>query len=246
MGEMSQFANAIDAKDWHHVRTVYQLADSAGKSSDYADRYEQNAAVGTFFEEEKQDIQNGVVGSAQYTAKQNTCKDPNQVGSSALYGLNKAVDKSLQDRIRDRDEAHDYIAAHQSAIGDKAAEKLKEQADKLSETAYIVYVGVEQNRRRLQVLVKESADVKKTLQRAAEQDATMASDATQPDADRKTAQSRATAENENLAKSDAEVQQAQHVLTEMEQRAKKLRADYEQALKSLLEAVDAKAKGGAK
>jgi len=242
MGEMSQFASTIETKDWRHVRTVYQLADAAGRSSDYSDRYEQNDAVSTFFAEEKQEIQNGVVGSAQYAAKQNTCKDPNQVGSSALYGLNKAVEKSLQNRLRDRDEAHDYIAGHQGVIGEKAADKLKEQADKISETSFIVYVGVEKNRRRLQTLVKESADVKKTLQRAAEQDAAMSTDATQPEADRKAAQSRASAENESLAKTDAELQQAQHVLTELEQRSKKLHTDYELALKALLDAADAKAK----
>jgi hypothetical protein len=243
MGEMSQFTSAIEAKDWHQVRTVYQLADAAGRSSDYAERHEQNDAVTTFFEEEKQDIQNGLVGSAQYAAKQNTCKDPNQVGSSALYGFNKAVEKSLQDRMRERDEAHDFISAHQSALGDKAVEKLREQADKISETSFIVYVGVEQNRRKLQVLVKESNDIKKTLQRAAEQDASLSSDATQPEADRKAAQARATAENESLAKADAEVQQAQHVLNEFDERAKKLRTDYEQALKALLDAADAKSKG---
>jgi hypothetical protein len=242
MGEMSQFASTIEAKDWRQVRTVYQLADAAGRSSDYSERYEQNDAVSTFFAEEKQEIQNGVVGSAQYAAKQNTCKDPNQVGSSALYGLNKAVEKSLQNRLRDRDEAHDYIMGHQGAIGEKAADKLKEQADKISETSFIVYVGVEKNRRRLQSLVKESADVKKTLQRAAEQDAAMSTDATQPEGDRKAAQARATAENESLSKTDAELQQAQHVLTELEQRSKKLHADYEQALKALLDAADAKAK----
>lgn len=244
MGEMSQFSSSIEVKDWRHVRKVYELADAAGRSSDYAERREQNDAVTAFLEEEKQDIQNGMVGSAQYAAKQNTCKDPNQVGSSALYGFNKAVEKSLQDRMRDRDEAHDYIAAHQTAIGEKAVEKLKEQADKISETSYLVYVGVEQNRRKLQAMVKESNDVKKTLQRAAEQDTALASDATQPEGDRKAAQARATAENESLAKADAELQQAQHVLTEFDQRAKKLRTDYEQALKALLDAVDAKAKGG--
>ena len=90
--------------------------------------------------------------------------------------------------------------------------------------------------------MKESADVKKTLQRAAEQDAAMSTDATQPEGDRKAAQSRATAENESLSKTDAELQQAQHVLTELEQRSKKLRTDYEQGLKALLDAADAKAK----
>ncbi len=243
MGEMSQFVNGIDAKDWRHVRTVYQLADAAGRSSDYAERYEQNDAVATFLDEEKQDLQNGMVGSVQYSAKQNTCKDPNQVGGSALYGFNRAVEKSLQDRMRDRDEAHDYIAAHQHAIGEKAAEKLKEQADKISETSYLVYVGVEQNRRKLQALMKEANDVKRTLQRAAEQDAALSADATQPDGDRKAAQARATAENESLAKADAELQQAQYVLNEFDQRAKKLRADYEQALKALIDAADARAKG---
>jgi hypothetical protein len=242
MGEMSQFTTALDAKDWNHVATTYKLADSAGRSSDYAERHEQNEAVTTFFEEDKQDIQNGVVGATQYTAKQNDCKDPNQVGGAALHGLNKAVDKALQDKMRDHDEAHSYIAAHSGAIGEKALEKLREQADKISEAAFMVFVGVEKSRRRLKSKIDESADVKKTLQRAAEQDSTASSDALQPDADRKSARARAAAENDALMRADAELQQAQHVLTEIDQRVTKLRTDYDQAFKALMSAVDAKLK----
>ncbi len=242
IGEMSQFASAIDTKGWTHVATVYKLADSAGRSSDYADRHEQNEAVTRFFDEEKQNIQNGVAGSAQYTAKQNECKDPNKVGSAAWFGLNKAVDKALQDKMRDHDEAHNYISAHAAAIGDKAVEKLKDQADKISETAYLVYVGVEKSRRHLKTLVDESAEVKKTLQRAAEQDSVASSDASQPDADRKSAQARAAAENSALTRADSELQQAQHVLVEIDQRTKKLKADYDQAFKSLISTAEANAK----
>jgi len=242
IGEMSQFASSIDTKAWNHVGATYKLADSAGRSSDYADRYDQNATVTTFFEEEKQSIQNGVVGSAQYSAKQNECKEPNQIGGAALHGLNKAVEKSLQEKIRQHDQAHDYIAAHSAAIGEKTAEKLKDQADKISETAYLVYVGVEKSRRRLKQLMDESNDIKKTLQRAAEEDSKASSDASQPEGDRKGAQARATAENDALAHVDSELQQAQHVLTEIDQREKKLHDDYEQALKALLAAVDANTK----
>jgi len=242
MGEMSQFPSAIDTKGWNHVSATYKLADSAGRSSDYVERHDQNEVVTTFFEEEKQNIQNGVVGSAQYTAKQNDCKDPGKIGGAALFGLNKAVDKALQDKMRDHDEAHAYIAAHSAAIGDKAVEKLKDQADKISETAYLTYVGVEKSRRRLKALVDESAEVKKTLQRAAEQDSTASSDASLPDADRKSAQSRAASENAALTRADSEMQQAQHVLVDIDQRIKKLRTDYEQALKTLVDAADANAK----
>jgi hypothetical protein len=243
LGEMSQFPAAIDTKNWNHVSATYKLADSAGRSSDYAERHDQNGEVTTFFEEEKQNIQNGVVGSAQYSAKQNACKDPNQVGGAALYGLNKAVDKSLQDRMRDHDEAHSYNAAHSAAIGEKSVEKLRDQADKISETAYLVFVGSEKNRRCLKAMIDESADVKKTLQKSAEQDSTASSDATQPDADRKSAQSRAAAENSALSRADSELQQAQHVLAELDKRIDKLRSDYNEAFKALLAAADAKAKG---
>lgn len=242
IGEMSQFPASIDTKAWNHVSATYKLADSAGRSSDYAERYDQNGAITTFFEEEKQPIQNGVVGSASYTAKQNDCKDPNQIGSSALHGLNKAVDKSLQEKMRDHDEAHAYIAAHSSAIGDKAVEKLKDQADKISETAYLVFVGMEKSRRHLKQLIDESVEVKKTLQRAAEQDSNASSDTSQPEGDRKSAQARAAAENDALTHVDSEIQQAQHVLTEIDQREKKLKDDYDQAFKALLATADANAK----
>ena len=242
IGEMSQFASGIDAKGWTHVLAAYKLANSAGRSSDYADRYDQNDAVATFFEEEKQNIQNGVVGSAQYTAKQNDCKDPNQIGGAALHGLNRAVDKSLQDKMRDHDAAQDYITSHAGAIGERAVDKLRDQADKITETAYLVYVGTEKSRRRLKALVDESAEIKKTLQRTAEQDSNAAADASQPSSDRKSAQNRAAVENGALARTDSELKQAQHVLAEIDQRTNKLKADYDQAFKALIAAAEANAK----
>jgi hypothetical protein len=236
-GDLGTFTNDIDTKNWNAVSTTYQLADSAGKSQTYAERYEQTEGINGFFTEEKDHLNQAVGGSVVYSAKQNNCKEPNEVAGSATFALGKAVDKQLRERLRGNNEAQSYIEAHAESIGKPAAEKLRDQTDKLTELSYTVNVGVERTRQQMQGLFEESNRVKTTLNDAAKQADEQAQDSSQPDADRKAAKVRAEAARTAAGRIDSELQQAKFVMDNMDQRVKKMRSDYQEALKGLLDAV---------
>lgn len=240
-GDLGTFVSSIDTKNWSGVKTTYQLADSSGKSSTYAERYEQTEGVTTFFEDEKDHLNQAIAGNVAYSAKQNNCQDPNAIAGTATFSLGKAVEKQVKERLRENNEAQSYIDAHAESLGKPAAEKLRDQADKLAELSYTVHVGVERSRQQLQTMFEESSRVKSTLEDTAKEADTLAQDTTQPEADRKAAKSRAEAARAAAGRVDGEAQQAKFVLDNMDARIKKLRDDYQQALKALLDTADQKA-----
>lgn len=240
-GDLGTFTSDIDTKNWKAVATTYKLADSSGKSATYAERYEQTDDINAFFAEEKEHLNQSIAGSVAYSAKQNNCKEPNDVAGSATFSLNKAVEKQLKERLRDNNEAHAYIDAHAESIGKVAAEKLRDQADKLTELSYTVHVGAERSRQRLKELSDESSRIKSTLNDAAKEADEMAADSTQPEGDRKAAKARAEAARAAATRIDGELQQAKYVMDSMDQRIQKLRDDYQKAFKELIDAAEQKA-----
>lgn len=240
MGEFSTFPDDLDNPSWDHVTTVVERADEAGKSQAYAERLEQNNAVVAFFSEEEREINNAVAGAVTYAAKQKGI-DGEGLGGAATGGLKRAVDKRLEERIREYNEAHRYIEDNQEALGKKNVDKLKEQADKLSYVSYIVHVAVPQARLDLERMVDEGSQVKSTLDQTISEGNEVMNDANRAPADKEAAKKRVAEAEAAKAKVDSEVQQAQHVLTEIEQRQTKLQNDYDAALDALKQRIREKA-----
>jgi hypothetical protein len=240
-GEISTYPSSIETKHWNHVARAYSLSDSAGKSSAYAERYEETDQINGFFSEEKDKLNQSIAGNVAYSAKQNNCKEPGEVAGAASFALNKAVDKQLKERLRADNEAQAYVDSHAEAIGTKSVEKLRDQVDALTELSYTVHVGVERTRQQLKALVEESATVRRTLDSAAKEADEQAQDSTQPEPDRKAAQARAEAARAASGRVESEQQQAQFVLDQLEQRIGKIRTDYKQAFDALMDATEQKA-----
>lgn len=238
--EFSTYPDALNDPSWSHVEAVVDRADQAGKSSTYADQHAENQAVEDFFSEEKTEINNRVAGAVNYTAKQKGVKADGLAGA-AVHGLDKAVEKQLEERLRAHNEAHRFIDDNEEALGKANLEKLRTQADDISYVSYVVYVGIPQARDRLQSMIDEASGVRSTLQRTIDESNAIAADPSRSDAEKAAAQKRATAASEAQAKLDSEVQQAQHVLTELEERQKKLQQDYEAALDQLKQKLQERA-----
>jgi hypothetical protein len=245
-GEISAFPSAIETKNWQHVTATYRLADEAGKTEDYGERFEQNDHVSGFLTAEKDRMNQSVAGSVAYVAKQNECKQPGEVAGTAVASWNKVVDKQLSEELRAHDEAHTYISSHAEAIGSKAAEKLRDQADTISELSYTANVATERTRRRMRALIDQSSDVRSTLEKVVREAEEQSKDSAQPEGDRKAAETRARLAKASLERLDSEVSQAKTVDEQLETKLTKLREDYDKAFSALLDATEEKAKASAK
>jgi hypothetical protein len=240
-GELGKFTSDVDAKNWSHVVEAYKLSDSAGKGAAYADGYEQNDNINTFFVEQKDKLNQSIAGNVAYAAKQNDCREPGSIAGTATTAVNKAVEKQMKERLRGDNEAQAYVEAHAEAIGQKSVEKVRDQVDTLTELSYTVNVGLERTRRQLQSQLDEASKVRNTLETAAKNADEQAQDATQPDGDRKAAKTRAEAARASASRIESEQQQAKSVLDETEKRINKVRTDYQTAFDALIKSAEEKA-----
>lgn len=232
MGSFSGYPDALDKPAWAEVETVYALADDAGKSSAYVERARETETVMDFFTDEKEEISKKVAGAAAYAAKQKGCQDVEAYGP-ASNALEKSVEKQLEKRLREHNEAHRYIEAHEETLGKQNREKLEEQADDLSYTSYLVHVAVIDDKQKLERMISEGAEIKKTLDRVIEENKAIAADAAKPESVKKSAQAEVDRAESAKAKVDSEVEQAEQAMKEIDQRIKTLKEEYDKALGDL-------------
>ena len=236
-GAFSNYPGALTSPDGEQVLGVVSRADAAGKSGSYAQEMDEQSHVTRFFSEEKDNLNQKVGGAAQYAAKQKECTV--DVASPAIGALDHGVDKALETRLRDHDEAHRYIEDHQDALGKPNLEKIQKQADDITLASYLVHVRVKQLKLELTRLADEASDVKKTLARSdADAQAVLANSAASKPA-KTTAESRASAAKTASTGLDIEVEQAKRAVEEMDARTEKLDKDYSAALDGLENALKA-------
>jgi len=235
--DFPKYPDALTNPDGEKVSEIVSRADAAGKSGAYAQQMEEQSHVARFFSEEKEGLNQKVGGAAQYAAKQKECTV--DVASPAVGALDHGVDKAMEDRLRDHDEAQRYIEDHQDALGKANLEKLQKQADDITLASYLVHVRVKQLKLELSQRIAESSDVKKTLARSdAEAQAVLADSAASKQA-KTTAQKRSDAAKKASTGLDIEVEQGKRAVQEMDARSEKLEKDYGAALDALQKALKA-------
>jgi len=233
--EFPKYPGQLTNPDGERVSQVVSRADAAGKSGAYARQMEEQSHVSSFFSEEKDELNQKVGGAAQYAAKQKECTA--DVSSPAIGALDKGVDKAMEDRLRDHDEAQRYIEDNQDALGKANLEKLQKQADDISLASYLVHVRVKQLKLELSQLIDESSDVKKTLERSEKEAQAVLADAAASKPAKATAQKRVDAAKKAENGLDIEIEQAKRAVQEMDGRSDKLEKDYSTALDALQKAL---------
>jgi hypothetical protein len=235
-----QYPDELNEPSWPHVLGVIERADEAGRGASYAARAEEVGDVGEFYEEEKGDLHKEVGGAGQYTVKQKGYDV--DVYSPVVHRMDKTMEKLLEERLREHNEAHRYIEDNADALGKANIEKLEKQADEIAYASYLTHVAVKQTQQSLRDRIEEASDIKSTLDRVIEESNEVSQDPNRSDVDKSTAQKRAEAAQQAKDRVDAEAQQAEQALEQAEERAKKLKEDYDKALDALKKKVEEKAK----
>ncbi len=235
LGDFASYPGRLSNPNWATVRDVYLLADTDGKSYAYVERLEQSQGAAAFFVEQKAEIERRVGGAVQYAVKDKKECDVD-VATPARVSLEKAVEKQLTESVHDRSDAYQAIQDNQDALGKKNADTLEEQSDSLSRASYLVHVGIYREKDRIDRMVSEASEVKKTLERTiSDLDAlskTKLTDARKKQVDQELIDAHAA---QNLI--DTELQQSEPVKKSAEDRVKKLEGDYDKAFNALVDDV---------
>lgn len=240
IGKFSGYADELGNTDYEHVAEMAKRADAAGKSGDFVKGMEEANAVQRFYDEEKTALQQKVGGSVNYAAKEKHC-DADLYGSAAA-ALDKAIEKQLEERLRQHNEAHRYIEDHQDALGKANLEKLQKQADDIALASYIANVRLKQHKLELEAMIEEGSAVQRTLERTVEEANAVLQDPNASKTAKDLAKKRADTASEAKTVTEVELQQAEAAVKEIEPRISQMEADYKKAFDDMIGSFEFKAK----
>jgi len=228
------FAARVDElkkPDWDRVQSIIDDSDAAGRSADFADAHADADAVRDFWERDKDAITGRVVGNVQHTTKEAGCTA--DVAGPTAFALNEGITKQLQKRLRGKNEAFVTIERYRTSMGPQNAAALEKLADDISQASYDVNVSMAQERARLQRIVDDKSDVKKTIDRFVSDENAYQAEPGRTDADKKASADRVTAANKTKGEVDAVAAQAKTILEHMDETIAASKKDYDEALKAL-------------
>lgn len=224
--------------DWDRVSSIIDDSDEAGRSADFAEAQGEGTAVKAFWESEKNELTARVNGSAQHTLKQAGCSA--ETAGPISYALSEGVSKQLQKKLRSKNEAFVVIERYKTSLGPQNVAALEKLADEISEASYDVHVLMVVQRNRLDRLVADKSEVKRTLDRFVQEETAFQAEAGRTEPEKRASQDRVAAAKKNMAEIDDVASRAESVKRELDQQIDASTKDYEDAIKNLKAKVSAK------
>jgi hypothetical protein len=234
------YTKDLKSPDWKVVGEIVDRADAAGKSRQYVDRNAEVAGARAFFDAEGEEITKKVAGSATYAAKQKGC----ETDLSGVVGksLSDAVTKRLEERLRERNEAHHVIDRNRVALGKENAAALEKDADEISRASYLVNIAMVEEKVRLRTLLTEAEQVKKTIDDFVAAERAFQGKSGRTDAEKKASDERIERAQKSKAEVDSAITQGQEIEKQMDERIQKAQKRHNDAINALKQDIQEKAK----
>jgi hypothetical protein len=222
-----------DKMDHGRAADMFERADQVGRSREYYERLGEVRSVRTFYTEEKEDIRRKVAGAAQHTAQQAGCNA--EVGGAAAVTLDKMIDEKLEERLRERNDAHRLLARHREALGKKNVAALDTQIDDVTLSSYLVHIALVEEKVHLRRVVEEAPTVKETADQLIEEEHRYQAETGRTDAEKQAAGERIEAMKTAKGRIDTAVRNAERTLEKMDQRIEQAQKAHREALAKLVE-----------
>lgn len=242
--QLEPAAQKLGNADPATVKQLFELADAEGKSSAYAAQAQEAETVARFWDEEKQPLHQKIGGAVSYAGKQKECSKDcgDDLGGVAAGASDRAVEKQLEERQQRLGEIHRFVEEHEDQLGKPNVDAAEKQANGLAELSHLTHVRLELYRRELEASLSEASDVRSTLERTEKESEAVLADSKASKSRRALAEKRKASAAAARAALDGEVEQGKAALKDMEQREKKLVADYDKAFGSLTDGLEKRAK----
>lgn len=242
--QLQPAADKLSSSDPAALAELYELADEEGKSGAYASSSLEGETVARFWDEEKQPLHQKIAGAVSYAGKQKECSKEcsDDLGGVAAGSADRAVEKQLEERQERLGEVHRFIEDHEEQLGKPNLDNAEKQAQAIAQLSHLAHVRLELYRRELESSLSEASDVKSTLERTEKESDAVLQDEKASKSKRALAEKRKASAAAARASLDGEVTQAKQALTDMEQRQKKVAADYDKAFDTLIDSLEQKAK----
>jgi hypothetical protein len=242
--QLEPAAQKLGNADPTTVKHLFELADAEGKSSAYADQALEAETVTRFWDEEKQPLHQKIGGAVSYAGKQKECSKEcgDDLGGVAAGAADRAVEKQLEERQQRLGEVHRFVEEHEDELGKPNLDAAEKQANALAGLSHLTHVRLELYRRELEGSLAEASNVRSTLERTEQDSNAVLADTKASKSRHALAEKRKASAVAARAALDGEVEQGKAALKDMEQREKKLVADYTQAFAALIDGLEKRAK----
>lgn len=230
---------------WDYVREIYKAADGAGRSYAYVEQNRRVEGAAAFFADEKDEITKKVAGSAQYVVKKQGCEGADVTGAVA-QSLKDSVDKQLEKDLRKANEGQLLVDRYRAQLGKENAAALEKQADAISRASFLAHVALVETKLRVQRMVDEAEEVRKTYDETLRQERAFQADRKTTDAEKKASEERIAEVNKSRAELDASIAQGKGLLPEIDDKLRAVQKEHDEAMAALLAKVDANAKASGK
>lgn len=231
----TRYPDELKNPKWQVVLDVSLRADEAGRSRSYVERAREIEGASAFFDASKEEINKKVSGSAQYVVKQKSCSA--DVSGAVTHALDEAIEKQIEERTRQVNEAHRLIDRYRASLGPENAATLARQADAISKASYVVGVKLVEEKIRLRAVLEDAEQVQKTLDASIAAERAFQSEGGRTDAEKKAAGERIAAMDRSRGLVNAAVAGGKDLESRVETRitaAQKRHADAMAALKDAL------------
>jgi hypothetical protein len=242
--QLEPAAQKLGNADPATVKQLFELADATGKSSAYADQALEAETVSRFWDEEKQPLHQKIGGAVSYAGKQKECSKEcgDDLGGVAAGASDRAVEKQLEERQQRIGELHRFVEDHEDELGKPNVDAAEKQAGAIAQLSHITHVRLELYRRELEGTLNDASSVRSTLDRTEKESNAVLGDPKASKSHRALAEKRKASASAARAALDTEQEQAKQAVKDMEQREKKLVADYDKAFSALIAGLEQKAK----
>ena len=241
-GELPKYPDELKNPNWSVVRSIAESADEAGRSRAYVERTRETDGARAFFEAEKDEISKKVAGSAQYVAKQKGCDV--DVGGTVIKALEDAVEKQIEERMREKNEAHRIIEKHRVALA-KEAPLLEKQADKITRASYLVNIEMVESKVRLNALLLEGEQVQKTLDDSIASERAFQAESGRTDPEKKASADRVAAMEKSRGLLSSSIQSGNDLAKTLDERIQAAQKRHADAMTAMKEKIEQRGKANA-
>ncbi len=236
------FTGELAEPRWDQVKTVYEKAQMAGQSQAVVEWMRQGATVRQFVEDNDASLSQriGARVNAQIEKEKGAAVGEFDSRPSVRWALEDATDKVIEERYRELNEAHCFLAANSGSLEKKNVKALEKQVDTITETSFVVHVLLIDLKQQMQAKVEEADRIKETLDSEINRQRLIA----EADESSKNDRAAATQKVQELSKIkgsiDAYAKSAGQTVDDFEQRLEQFQKEYREAFGKLIAAVEQK------
>jgi hypothetical protein len=231
IGEYPTYPGKLKDPDWGHVLETLERADEDGRGWAYVERSRRVEAVAAFYDAEKDELNRKVAGNVIFMAKKKSCDQ--EVAQGVGPALKEAFEKQAEKELADASQAQKLVDRYRAELGKENAAALEKQAFDVSRASYLARVEIVEDKLKLQRMVVEAEEIKRTADASIEAEKAFQSGKKVTDADKKASQARIDEMQKSKASIDAAVQQANAVVPSMADEIQKLQKEHADAFEAL-------------